>query len=126
MRLADASAWIAFLIGSSLGQALTQDRPGRTEWLMPTMVPLELAEWLTRVVGEDRADRVIAFRETCVNADLDTPIARSAAILCATHKRATTDAVIYATTLAQDANPLTCDRRFGGLPRMHYRPKPGA
>jgi hypothetical protein len=29
--------------------------------LVPTMVQLELAKWLTREMGEDAADRVIAF-----------------------------------------------------------------
>jgi predicted nucleic acid-binding protein len=126
MRLVDTSAWIEFLTGSRLGQALTPELPERAQWLVPTMVQLELTKWLTREVGEDRADRVIAFTETCVVADLDTPIALSAATLCATHKLSTADAIIYATALSYDADLLTCDRHFQGLPRVHYRPKPGA
>ena len=35
-----------------------------------------------REAGEDKADRVIAFSGTCIVADLDTPIALSAADLC--------------------------------------------
>ena len=83
MRVVDTSAWIECLIGSALGAALTGELPGRGDWLVPTIVQLELAKWLTREVGEDKADQVIAFTETCVVADLDTAIALSAADLSA-------------------------------------------
>jgi hypothetical protein len=40
--------------------------------------------------------------------------------LCARHKLATADAIIYATALAHGADLLTCDRRFEGLDRVLY------
>ncbi len=49
---------------------------------------LQLAKWLTREVGEDRADRAIAFIQTCVVATFDT---------------ATADASVYATALMHEA-----------------------
>jgi predicted nucleic acid-binding protein len=79
MRLVDTSVWIEWLIGSPLGIALAGELPDRTQWLVPTLVQLELAKWLTREVGEDKADRAIAFTETCAVADLDTATALSAA-----------------------------------------------
>jgi predicted nucleic acid-binding protein len=124
MRLVDTSAWIEFLIGSALGRALASELPDRTEWLVPTIVQLELAKWLTREVGEDKADRVIAFTETCVVADLDTAIALSAAELCARHRLATADAIIYATAVAFGADLLTCDRHFETLANVRFIPKP--
>jgi uncharacterized protein with PIN domain len=78
MRLVDTSAWIEWLTGSSLGLALAAELPEREQWLVPTMVRLELAKWLAREADEDRADRVIAFT-TCVVASLDTATAASAA-----------------------------------------------
>jgi len=90
MRLVDTSAWIEWLIGSRVGAAVAKELPERGKWLVPTIVQLELAKWLTREAGEDKADQVIAFTETCVVADLDTAIALSAADLCAQHKLATT------------------------------------
>ena len=42
-------------------RALAAELPDRTQWVVPTIVQLELAKWLTREVGEDKADRVIAF-----------------------------------------------------------------
>ena len=102
---------------------LASELPDHTQWLVPTMVQLELAKWLTREVGEDKADRVIAFTGTCVVADLDTAIALSAADLCARHKLAAADAIIYATALAYGADLLTCDRHFENLPGVRFIPK---
>ena len=125
MRLVDTSAWMELLTGSALGLALATEFPEREQWLVPTIVQLELAKWLTREVGEDKADRVIAFTATCVVADLDTPTALSAAELCARHKLATADAIIYATALAHGADVLTCDRHFENLPGVQFVGKPG-
>jgi predicted nucleic acid-binding protein len=123
MRLVDTSAWIEWLTGSPLGVTLADELPDRAQWLVPTLVQLELAKWLTREVGEDKADRVLAFTETCVVADLDTGTALSAADLCAKHKLSTADAIIYATSLAHSAELLTCDRHFENLPGVRFVPK---
>jgi len=123
MRLVDTSAWIEWLVASPLGRTLEAELPDRAEWLVPTMVQLELAKWLTREVGEEKADQVIAFTETCVVADLDTPTALAAAELSARHKLATADAIVYATALTYRADLLTCDRRFEKLPSVRFLPK---
>jgi predicted nucleic acid-binding protein len=120
MRLVDTSAWIEYLTGSALGATLASELPDRAQWLVPTMVQLELTKWLTREVGEDKADRVIAFTETCVVTDLDTATALSAAELCARHKLATADAIVYATALAHGADLLTCDRHFENLSGVRF------
>jgi len=125
MRLVDTSAWIEFLTGSALGAILASELPDRARWLVPTMVQLELAKWLTREAGEDRADKVIAFTETCVVADLDTSTALMAAELRARYRLATADAIIYATALGHGADLLTCDRHFENLPGVRFVAKPG-
>ncbi len=123
MRLVDTSIWIEWLIDSSLGKTIGSELPAREQWLVPTIVQLELAKWLTRNAGEDKADQVIAFTETCNVADLDTAIALSAAGLCARHKLATADAIVYATAHAYGADLLTCDRHFEGLQGVRLVPK---
>lgn len=125
MRLVDTSAWIEWLVASSLGRSLESELPDRTQWLVPTMVQLELSKWLTREVGEEKADQVIAFTETCVVADLDTSTALSAAELSSKHRLATADAIVYATALAYGADVLTCDRHFEKLPGVRFVPKQG-
>jgi len=123
MRLVDTSAWIEWLIGSPVGITVGAELPDREQWVVPTIVQLELAKWLTREAGEDKADRVIAFTETCFVVDLDTSIALAAAALCARHRLATADAIVYATALAQGADLLTCDRHFKGLANVRFTPK---
>jgi predicted nucleic acid-binding protein len=94
--------------------------PERAEWLVPPIVQLELANWLTREISEDRADEVIAFTQTCVVADMTTTIALSAADFCRRYKLATADAIVYATALAHGAELITCDRHFDKLPHITY------
>ncbi|EEW24050.1 PilT domain-containing protein [Rhodobacter ferrooxidans] len=89
--------------------------PEQADWLVPTMVQLELAKWLTREVGEDKADQVIAFTQVCEVIPLDTETALAAAEACRAHKLATADAIIYATARAHGAMLLTCDQHFAGL-----------
>jgi predicted nucleic acid-binding protein len=123
MVLVDTSAWIEWLIGSPSGEALSERLPQQSDWLVPTMVQLELAKWLTREVGEDKADQVIAFTQVCQVVPLDTEIALAAADACRTHKLATADAIIFATARARGATLLTCDAHFEGLPGVDVVPK---
>ncbi len=123
MRLVDSSAWIEWLIGSPIGETVAGYLPERTAWLVPTVVQLELAKWLSRERGEDKADQVIAFTQVCNVAPLDTRIALAAAKASRVHGLATADAIIFATARAHDADLLTCDRHFEGLPGVIFVPK---
>jgi len=120
MRLVDSCAWVEWLIASPTGKAVKPALPKRQQWLVPTIVQLELAKWATRVLGEDKSDRIIAFSQKCVVAPLDTEIALSAAELCRQHKLATADAIVYATALARGADLLTCDAQFKALPNVTF------
>jgi predicted nucleic acid-binding protein len=126
MRLVDTSAWIEWLIGSPTGKSVASAISAREDVLVPTIVQLELAKWLTREAGEDTADQVVAFTQMCVVAPLDTKIALSAAEICSKHKLATADAIVYATALEHGAGLLTCDAHFDGLPGVTFVAKPGA
>jgi predicted nucleic acid-binding protein len=116
MILVDTSAWIEWLIGSPTGEKVAGRLPEQADWLVPTMVQLELAKWLAREVGDEKADQVIAFTQVCQVAPLDTEIALAAAEACREHKLATADAIVFATARARGATLLTCDTHFDGLP----------
>lgn len=120
MRLVDTSAWIEWLIASPTGKALAPAIPAREDWIVPTIVQLELAKWLGRELGEDKADQVLAFMQMCKTVPLDTKIALSAAELCVRHKLATADAIIYATAMELGVDLLTCDPHFDGLPGVTF------
>jgi predicted nucleic acid-binding protein len=120
MMLVDTSAWVEWLIGSPTGDRVAGHLPDQAEWMVPTMVQLELAKWLTREVGEDKADQVIAFTQVCKVVPLDTEIALAAADACRAHKLATADAIVFATAQAHGATVLTCDAHFEGLPGVTF------
>jgi len=112
MRLIDSSAWIEALIDSPTGSSVVKLLPSKEQWLVPTIVQLELAKWLTREVGAEKADQVIAFTQTCIVAELTTEVALAAAEL----KLPIADSIIYATARAYGAELITCDRHFNDLP----------
>jgi predicted nucleic acid-binding protein len=120
MILVDTSAWIEWLIASTTADRVAEHLPPQDAWLVPTMVQLELSKWLTREVGEDKADQVIAFTQVCHVVPLETEIALAAAEACRAHGLATADAVIFATAQAHNAQILTCDAHFDGLPSVLY------
>jgi predicted nucleic acid-binding protein len=119
-RVVDTSAWIEWLVGSAAGTALGKQFPAKPDCIVPTIVQLELSKWLTREVGEDRADQVLAYTQTCAVVPLDTGIALLAADLHRQHGLATADAVVYATARQQQAELLTCDAHFKGLPDVVF------
>ena len=125
MRVVDTSAWIEWLVDSKLGETIGKELPQPNEWLVPTIVQLELAKWARRESRSDLADQLMAFTTTCIVVDLTTAIALVAAELAAEYKLAIADSIIYATARAYDGDLLTCDRHFEGLPRVKYVPKAG-
>ena len=114
----DSSAWIDWLTDGSLSQQLAKKIPERSACLVPTIVQHELAKWLIREKGEDIADEVIAYTQTCRVIALDTPLALEAAEVARLHKLATADAIVYATARRHGAELLTCDAHFKGLPNV--------
>ncbi|HRK70929.1 MAG TPA: type II toxin-antitoxin system VapC family toxin [Micropepsaceae bacterium] len=123
MKLVDTSAWIEWLTDTPLGRRIGAELPKPGQWLVPTLVQLELSKWLTRNADEDRAELVLAFSTTCVVVPLDTEIALSAADLCRQHQLSTADSIIYATARAFDAELVTCDAHFNSLADVKYFPK---
>lgn len=121
----DTSAWIEWLTGGALGEALAQHFPDKSDCVVPTIVQLELSKWLVREVGAEKADQVIAYTQKCVVVPLDTSIALLAAELHQEHKLATADAIVYATAQHQRAELLTCDAHFDGLDGVVFFPKAG-
>lgn len=123
-RVVDTSAWIEWLKGGAIGKRLAKEIPDKAGCIVPTMVQLELAKWLTREVSEDEADRVIAYTQKCVVVSLDTRLALLAAELHRNHKLATADAIVYATAQDRGVPLLTCDAHFEGLPGVILFAKP--
>jgi predicted nucleic acid-binding protein len=124
MRVVDTSAWIEWLIKSPTGVVVAAELPTNADWLTPTVVQLELAKWVRRERGDDKADQAIAFSVTCVVVPLDTSIAVAAAKISVEHKLPLADSIVYATARAHDADLLTCDAHFKDLPNVILVEKP--
>lgn len=90
--------------------------PNPENWLVPTIVQLEVSKWLLRERSSEEVARFLAFTSTLEIIPLDTAIALDAAAACIGHKLATADAIIFATSQAYKATLLTCDSHFTGLP----------
>lgn len=118
MRVVDTSAWIEWLIKSPTGSAVAEALPANADWLAPTIVQFELAKWLRRERGEDKANQAIAFSVTCVVVPLDTNIAVAAARISAQHELPLADSIVYATARTFGADVLTCDAHFKDLPNV--------
>lgn len=123
MRVVDSSAWIEWLTQGPVADRLEGEMPDRAECIVPTIVQLELAEWLERERGEEAVDSFFAYTGTCIIAPLDTALARRAAEVSANRKLALADAIIYATAELHDAEVLTLDAHFKGLERVVYLEK---
>lgn len=123
MRVIDSSAWIEWMLNSPTGRQLSGQIPEPGDCIVPTIVQLELSKWLLREQDEDALNNFIAYTMLCRIVPLDTAIARRAAEICAQHKLATADAIIYATALQNEADILTCDAHFEGLEHVTYLPK---
>lgn len=123
MRVVDTSAWLEYMSGSTTGQLIAAELPVRHEWLVPTIVQLEMAKFLLRTAGESLAEDVAAFSQKCIAVPLDTDMALAAAEIGLRHKLATADAIIYATAQRLGADLLTCDAHFKDLDGVRYVPK---
>ena len=122
MRAVDTSAWIEWIIDSSIGGRIRDEVPELRDLIVPAIVQLELAKWLAREAPQRKVD-VIEVTSRCLVVLLDTPLSLHAAEVSNRYRLATADAIIYATALEHDADLLTCDAHFKDLPQVVYIPK---
>ncbi len=123
MRVVDTSAWIEYLGDSPAGRIIGQELPSPEDWIVPTIVQLELVKFFARKVGERTADEVFAISQGYAVVPLDSRIAFAATEACRLHGLATADAIIYATAQRLGADLLTCDAHFKELDGVRYVPK---
>ena len=123
MRVVDTSAWIEWMLGSSLGRNVEAELPSNGDWIVPTIVQYELARWMARELPDAVAAATIAFSTQLVVKPLDTALSTKAADYSRDHKLAMADSIIYATAMDAGADLLTCDAHFAELPRVVYLAK---
>jgi predicted nucleic acid-binding protein len=116
MRCVDTSAWIEVMIGTPAGRTVLDLLPEPEDWLVPTIIQMELVKWARRQPDGMLADNLFGFSKRCVVVPLDEELAFAAADVSRTHRLPTADAIVYATAQAMDAGLITCDAHFRDLP----------
>jgi predicted nucleic acid-binding protein len=116
LLLIDSSAWLEYLTQDTDAPKFAPFIESESPCLVPTIVLYEVVKILMRRRGKTEADRFIsaALRRTIVS--LDEGLALEAAQVSNTTKLAMADSIIYATARAHNAQLVTGDTAFRGLP----------
>lgn len=123
MKLFDSCVWAEILAESETGKTYRQRLPEARQLLVSTLVVYEVSRWATRVMSSQKADVVLATLLTGQVVEPTAAIALHAAELATKYKLHALDALIYATALEHDAELVTCDSHFKGLPQVDYTAK---
>ena len=123
MKLVDTCIWIEFTSNTATGQTYESLLREPNKLMLSTMVVYELRKWLARHMELEAADELMMSILTAHVVEPTATIALQAAELSKAHKLHAMDALIYATALEHDAELVTCDAHFKGLPGVDYKPK---
>ena len=123
MKILDTCVWIEATLATATGKRYERLLHDTEQLIMPTLVCYELRRWALREYGFKHADKLQAGLQAMALAPLDILIALRAADLADIYKLSTADAIIYATALRHNAELVTCDAHFKGLPSVDYTPK---
>jgi predicted nucleic acid-binding protein len=120
----DSAGWLQFLTDGPLSEqyASRLRQPGNV--VTPTIIMYEVYKHAKRLRGEDGAlDAVAALQKTRV-VELTGEIALVAADLSIELKLPMADAIILATARLYEAEVVSSDADFDGIPGVVYIPKP--
>jgi toxin FitB len=114
--LVDSSGWLEFITGDEKADAFGAILQGVAEILVPTIVLYEVFKILLLRASKTDAHIFLseALRRKVV--DLTDTIALAAASFSIDRKLPMADAIIYATAQAHQAELITSDAHFTGLP----------
>jgi predicted nucleic acid-binding protein len=114
--LVDSSGWLEYITDDDKADAFGAVLQSDVQVLVPTIVLYEVLKILILRAAKSDADVFLseALRRKVV--DLTDTIALSAASLSIDHKLPMADAIIYATARVHQAELVTSDAHFAGLP----------
>lgn len=114
----DSTGWVEFLGNGPKAEAFARYLENPESVLLPTIVVYEVYKKILREHGSTVAERFLsqsfAFNEREV--PLDIPLAALAAKASLDANLPMADAIIYASARAHDAELITSDAHFKGLP----------
>lgn len=114
----DSSGWLEYLTEDSKAAFFGNYLEGDDAVLVPTVVIFEVYKHLAKHRGKSVADRFASQVLLRKVVPLDETIALAAANLSLEHRLSGADATVYATARVCQAQLITANTRFRGLPAV--------
>lgn len=114
--LLDSSCWIEFLADGPKARTVAAYLKRPEDLIVPSIIIYEVYKKIKLSKGEELASLAAAHLSKAEVSPLTESIALLAADLCIEHKLAMADAVILATARSHEAEIVTLDADFKGLP----------
>lgn len=120
MTLIDSSGWLEFFTDGRLARRYAAYLADLSKVVTPTVVLYEVYKKVKRERSEEAALLAAAQISKSRLVPLTETLALAAADLSLDHNLAMTDAIVYATALAHDAELVTSDADFARLAGVTY------
>jgi len=114
--LVDSSGWLEYLTEDSKAAAFGHYLEGDASVIVPSLVLYEVYRHLAKQRGRTVADRFVSQALHRRVVPLDETIALAAANASLDHRLTPTDAIVYATARVCQAQLVTANTHFRGLP----------
>ena len=118
LYLVDSSGWLEYITDDSKAAAFGHYLEAEPSVLVPTVVIFEVYKHLAKHRGESVADRFASQALVRNVVPLDETIALAAANISLEHRLSGADAIVYATARVCQAQLVTANTRFRGLPAV--------
>jgi predicted nucleic acid-binding protein len=120
MNLVDTSGWLEFLFDGRNASVFAAAIEDTSELLVPVICLYEVFKKVNAVADEARALQAVAQMKQGQVVDLTEEIALRAALISLKHRLPMADSMILSTAWAKQADLLTQDEHFAGLPGVKY------
>lgn len=124
MIVVDSSGWLEFLTDGPLADVYATRLRQPASVITPTIIMYEVYKHSKRLRGEDGALNAVAAMQKTRVVPLNDELSLIAADLSLEHKLPMADAIILATARLYEAEVVTSDADFEGVPGVSYIPKP--
>lgn len=112
----DSSGWLEYLTDDVNAARFAPYLEGNYEVVVPAIVVYEVYKKLLATSGRSAAESFASEAASRPNLPLDATLAIRAATVSVDRRLALADAIVYATAIAQNAELITGDAHFEGLP----------
>lgn len=124
MIVVDSSGWLEFLTEGPLADVYASRLRQPASVITPTIVMYEVYKHSKRLRGEEGALEAVAAMQKTRVVPLNDELSLIAADLSIEHKLPMADSIILATARLYEAEIVTSDADFEGVPGVTFIPKP--